>query len=483
MLKKLTMRLSWLTSNKYLAVAIIGLFAVIGFATLIPVFAVTASNVTVNFDSLNAQPLSPNAFSGTISTYKGDGQTITNNTTVSGNLHKLGLSTYRVPIQFNNGNPISSAGKGPTDITADTWIASIKKLGAEPEIVIGGSPSQPGSHDNNFLPSDAAGLVKYFNTHALDTVSGGTTISHYNPVKYWVIGNEPANLTADNAATYCSRFNTTVDAMKAVDPSVVIIGPAISSLNTIFMKAFLQCAGSKVDIVDYHEYAMGYTYLDNATTLARTHYYSQKITQLRDLINKTVPTYASHIKIQVGEYNFTYRTADGYQGYQGDDRMYQPVLTVWTASVAGHIAQSGAIGHNYSDMSLPLLIKSKADAAHFGQTAFTPMPGYYGLEMFTGGDLFRHFGQQMVTASTSLTNTEVYASTNQKNVVLINKSPSKSKVAHIILNGFNGGSANIWQTNAAYPFAAPKLIKKLNSLQHDLTITLPPYTVTTVVLN
>lgn len=422
-------------------------------------------NVTVNFNQ-QVMTLAQKPFSGTISTYGSDGGSIARSSKQRTQLGNLGLGFYRIPLQWNGGNIISSAGGGPRDVSGDAWVNAVTSFGGVPMIVLGGS------EDNNFSPSDAAGMVQHFN---------GT---NGPKVTYWVVGNEPGN-GGMSIATYCTLFNNTVDAMKAVDSSIKVAGPAWAFFDSNNIRSFLQCAGNKVDIIDYHHYGMGTTYLSNEEALSQTAVYKSEVEQTRALIQQYVPARANQIDIQVGEFNWSWRTGNGYQGYNGDDRFYQPAATVWTASVAGNIMVAGARGHQYSDQNgaLGITFEKNADASHFGRTLNDPMPGFWGMQMFSGGNLFRGFGTSAVQTSTSLQNVDVFASNNPKNIVLINKSPTNAQAATVALNGAASTSASIWQTNKDLPFNAPANIATSAVSGGTVQVSLPPYSVTTIVLN
>ena len=419
------------------------------------------ANTFVDFSAPLAPSLAPSPFSSSISTYGQNGGSIVASATQRANLSSLGLGLYRVPLQWNGGSIISGAAYGPTNVSGDQWINAIKSLGAQPMIVVAGASN------NDFTPDDAAALVQHFNPA--------------NRVAYWVIGNEPDNDHLSMSA-YCTLFNATVDKMKGVDPTIKVAGPAWSHYDQNDLQAFLNCAGSKVDVIDYHHYAMGGSYLDNATALAQTANWENEITQVRQMIHTTVPARAAAIEIQVGEYNWSWRTADGYSGWDGDDRFYQGIVTVWSASVAGHIMRAGGRGHQYSDQNgaLGLTFEKQSDATHYGQQVDAPMPIYHGLRMFSGGDLFRPFGSIAVSASTTLANVEVFASSNGQNVVMINKDPSAAQTAVLQATGSTASTVDVWQTDNNAPFQGPQLKASL-AVSHGVSYALPPYSVTTFV--
>ncbi len=423
-----------------------------------------APNVTVNFGAA-VQTVAPYAFSGTISTYGQDGGSIINSSKQRSELKTLGLGLYRVPLQWNGGNIVSSAGGHPSG-SGDAWISDIRAAGGTPMIVLGGTS------DNNFTPQDAQNMVQHFNSNAATKVT------------YWVIGNEPNN-GGMSIQNYCTLFNNTVDAMKSADSSIKVAGPAWSFFDSATLTSFLQCAGSKVDIIDYHHYAMGESNMTNSVALSETSKWGDEIFQTRALINKYAAARASQIDIQVGEYNWSWRTADGWNGWNGDDRFFQAVNTVWSASVAGHIMQNGGRGHQYADQNgaLSLTFEKNSDASHYGRSVGDPMPIYYGLAMFTGGGAFRPFGGTAVQASTSLSNTEVFASSGGNNIVLINKDPSATQQAIVTTTGVADGTADVWQTDQNAPFSAPTKKSTATISSSTMSVNLPPYSVTTLVVS
>ncbi|HJP96571.1 MAG TPA: malectin domain-containing carbohydrate-binding protein [Candidatus Saccharimonadales bacterium] len=441
-------------------------FAVVG--ALVAFFALADSpNASVDFTKATTT-LATKPFSSTISTYGENNTDIINSASQRSALANLKAGYYRIPLQWNGGNIVSSAGGHPAG-SGDAWVNSIKNIGAEPQIVVGGSA------DNNFTPDEAANLVRHFNK---------PTTGSANPVNVWVIGNEPGN-GGMSIQTYCDLFNATAAKMKAVDPTIKVAGPAWAYFDSNTINTFLQCAGNNVDIIDFHHYAMGGSFLSEATALAQTGDWESEVTQTKQAIAQYVPSRANQIEVQVGEYNWSWRAEDGYNGWQGDDRFYQSVNTVWGASVAGHIAKAGGRGHQYSDLNGPLgLTFEKTDAAsHYGRKVTDPLPIYYGMEMFTGGTLFRGFGTSMVDASTTLNNVEIYASNNGKNIVVVNKDPQATQPLTLKLTGFGGGSADVWQTSKDAPFDAPVKKTTINNVNDLLSYGLPPYSVTTFVLN
>lgn len=126
------------------------------------------------------------------------------------------------------------------------------RIGAEPLIHVrlpGGSPAQ------------AVALLNYTNQQ-----------KGYD-VKYWAIGNEP-NLYADkqtdepwDAAFFAAAWHCFALAMKAAEPSILLVGPEITQFvgthdltrsdeqqAAAWMRTFLEVNGDLVDIVSIHRY-------------------------------------------------------------------------------------------------------------------------------------------------------------------------------------------------------------------------------------
>jgi hypothetical protein len=63
------------------------------------------------------------------------------------------------------------------------------------------------------------------------------------------------------------------------------------------------------------------------------------------------------------------------------------------------------------------------------------MPTYFGHAMFTGMNLFRHFGSNFVNGSSSNPLVEIFASSNANNAVLVSKDPTNTYTVNFQLVG------------------------------------------------
>lgn len=140
----------------------------------------------------------------------------------------------------------------------DPFIKFARRLNAEPLIhvrLLGGTPER------------AAALVRYVN------------IEQGYGVRFWSIGNEP-NLYKDYPASqFAKDWRTFALAMRAVDPSIVLVGPDISQYPpnpTDFhaplrewIRIFMRENADLVGIVSIHRYPLPRVFNAPATTIAQ----------------------------------------------------------------------------------------------------------------------------------------------------------------------------------------------------------------------
>ena len=432
-------------------------------------------NVLVNFGApIGLSQRDPMSLGGTVSGYgtawtaDASGQ-CTNQPCAT--MKRLGLGGYRVSIQWNNGNPVSGAGGNGTGGPAgDQLIDTIRAAGAEPIIVIGG---KGGQNDMDFTASDAAGLVQHYTS---GKYAGAAA------VKYWVVGNEPSNGGNGNMSigSYCTFFNTAASAMKQANSGIKLVGPAWPYYDLNTLKQFLQCAGNNLDVLDYHAYGQSSQDIDT-NIQGSAAVYEQQGKDVRAAINSLVPARASQIVQQVGEYNVSpFATSD-----TSDARFYTAGNTIWNAIATGSILKGGSRAYLFADQNNPLgmIFQSQSIASLYGRSQFDPQPAYHGMGMFSGeGGLFRPFGSSLVQSISTNPDIVVYAAANSNSIVLINKNKSATQTANVQLQGLAAGSsATIWQTDASKPFDPPAN-KGSQAVSSSLSYSLPPYSVTSVIL-
>ncbi|HEU5046971.1 MAG TPA: hypothetical protein VFT64_03925 [Rickettsiales bacterium] len=394
----------------------------------------------------------------------GSGRDITNDSVMMQMMGDLRLGQMRMHLKYKTPgdphSPIQCGGAGcAKNVPGDVWITKIKAMGAEPVVILQMAP--PTS------VQDAASMVRHFN---LET---------RNPVKYWIIGNESPLPDAEQI----TLFNRTYDAMKAADPSIKIGGVGTAYFNEAFLQKLLAGSGNRIDFIDFHQYGEGgEENLPESVLLKNTVGYEEHISALKADIRKIVPARADQIDVQVGEWNMN------WNGKGAVNAMFTQFNTVWGASVIGHILRAGGISLQYGDKNGPLgtLYESLHPASGAAAIAAIdqPMPVYYAHVMFTGGKWFRHFGNTLAQVSVDAPDLEVFASDNPKNIVVINKNPTAAEEGIFTLKGTENIRAQVWQKNGQInPLSPPAYLGEGQVHHGRFASTLPPYSVTTFILN
>jgi hypothetical protein len=148
----------------------------------------------------------------------------------------------------------------------DAFIALSHEVGAEPLIGINVKRGNPGA---------AADLVRYLD------------VDHHDDVHWFFIGNEPDfgdGLTPD-PNTYADELITFTDAMRAVDPSIGIVGPELLTGahvggiqgNVDWMTPVLARAGDRIAAISWHSYPLdsGQVLSASSATLSIPHLFQE----------------------------------------------------------------------------------------------------------------------------------------------------------------------------------------------------------------
>ncbi len=419
-----------------------------------------AANGNVNIDYTTIiQKLDPKAIGLDISGYFTP-LAFGNDTVEQQKVKQLGPKYLRMHLIYQtSGDPTSKiicgGGGCNTTITGDQWINAIKSVGAEPVVIV---------YTKSAV--DAANMVKHFNK---DT---------NNPVKYWIVGNEP-NINGYSVQSYSDYFNADYDAMKAIDPTIKIGGGTTAWYDQTWLQQFLQLTGSKVDFVDFHGYPQqGTTDGDYTKLFQNADGYGNDVTKLRAVINSTVPSRASQIAIEVGEWELN---------WGGSAQNNINFHSVWAATAFGGILKAGGYSMFYADKGNLIYGSPHTFIDSTGKSySVVPddtNPAYHGIGMFTGEGLFQHFGDTMVSATTTFPNIEVFASDNPKNIVLINKDPSTTQLATVAVTGLSSGTFDVWRKDESIsPPNPPVKIGTVSIQNGTFTYQLTPFSVTTFVL-
>jgi hypothetical protein len=292
-----------------------------------------------------------------------------------------------------------------TDI--DTYVAYARAAGAEPLLQVPVIKNLTGTTPT---AQDAADLVTYVNK----TKSYG--------IKYFSIGNEPDLYISQSlqgasydALAYCTTFSSFVAAMKAVDPTILVMGPELSwmyqSGTNDWLTPFLQNCGSVVDIVSVHRYPFAPAACTAAAAYSDAASFQQTIQHLQSIL---AATGQASKPLAITEANITY---DG-----------TPALSTLPASPGTFpaglwVADSLGIGLQQGLFSLAYWSLSEGWTLGF-LNGTTPRPAYYALQLYSSS-----FGNQVLSVSGAPSGVSVYAGRNTKKAVssvfVVNKTPNR----------------------------------------------------------
>jgi len=307
----------------------------------------------------------------------------------------------------------------------DTFIAYCRTLGAEPRIVV----RLKGS-----TPANAAESVKYAN------------VTKGYAVKYWGIGNE-ADLYANDDPSYTvdkydADWREFAQAMRAVDPSIKLIGPDVSQFTAnptdAFMKArvawmssFLKANGDLVDIVSIHRYPLPKDINAPITVddlRAGGKEWDQIIPTLRTLIKTQT---GKDLPVAVTEINSSWVANNGT-----DWSMDSHMNAIWFADVLGRLIEQKV-----------LMVDQFAIATQYGIVGGLAInPIYYDYLMYG------QFGTKLVRSASDDPLVSVYASKRSDGtlaVMIVNLSAT-AQTKPITILGWAGISAEEWLFDKAH---------------------------------
>lgn len=368
-----------------------------------------------------------------------------------------GFDTMRIELRYqtpgdHDSKIICGGDSCHTDYDGDTWMDAIRdKMNATPILVV------PADAD------DAVSLYEHF-------AATGT-------VPKVVVGNEldAGNPPRMDAATYAGVFNEIATRIHAADASVRVGGPGTAHNNIGYLRTFLEKSAQHVDFVDFHDYGMGETRLPDEQLLAEVANYERDIAEVRALIDSTVPNGAD-VGIQIGEWNM-----DHGDKSPACSSMTSHLPTVWGAAALGTMLESEATALLFGDKNGCLGLTGEWGEGQ-GEDFVDinkPMPISHGVGMFTGAGLFRPFGTTMVATSTSDELLYVFASADDKNIVVVNTATTETSTA-MSFTGLDSGTAEVWQSTNAR--RAPHRAGTADIADGGMTATLPARSVTTFVV-
>ncbi len=235
-------------------------------------------------------------------------------------------------------------------------------------------------------------------------------------IKYWIIGNEPDLYDSSNykpgytVQDYINDFKAYAAAMKAVDDTIMVVGPELAFRYTPgddWLTPFLEQCKTEVDIVSFHFYPFG---KPGEFTIANV-LNSDSITRSKiKAVCDTVKRYCPDKPIAMTE---THVSWSGVMGKLASAESFYAGL--WIAETMGISLQknlwttafwctSGGYGTGFIDYSTK-----------------KPRAAYYGLQMFS-----KYFGNRLIHPAETPKGISVYASRNTTDdrtiIIVVNKS-------------------------------------------------------------
>jgi hypothetical protein len=385
-----------------------------------------------NFDSMAQQPISPNFF----------GQNAWMPDTVGtefygGKLHQNWGNVAASKAQIVRFGGISPDNNKPTNYQYIKMIDSIRAKGMEPVI-------QVPFHNGKYNAQQAAAIVQYVN------------ITKNKNVKYWIIGNEPdLEYSYTSAAQVAAYFKPFASAMKAVDPSILTIGPECAWFNHAIIDGLTTPNGANditgkdasgryyLDIISFHTYPFNGTQSRNdvLTKLTASGGLNEKLGYLNQRVSAANNAHGrsgnAALKTAVTECNINYRNSS-------NDNLYGVGVNSF---IGGQfISEMFAVGlkNGVSFMNMWSVVEGNNQELNIGyidRTTGQKKPAYYHFKMMA-----EHFKGNFIEGTTNQASVKAFASQSSQNinVMIMNQEQTGSHNFTVKLNaGTIGGNTSL----------------------------------------
>jgi hypothetical protein len=308
------------------------------------------------------------------------------------------------------------------DAQMDTLVAYATAIGAQPIIQV---PLLQDTQGQAPTAATAAEMVRYAN------VTKGYAI------KYFSIGNEPdiyatQGLPSDSSkpaianyqpTDYCTTARAFVTAMKAVDPSILIVGPDLAwkfqaGTSNDWLTPILQNCGDLFDVIAIHRYPFEAAQATLSAAAVDAAQYRSIITSVKGILKSTgygqKPLALTEMNVAYNATSCVLGASPGTVGsalWVADSLGTSMELGLWTSAI-----------WNISDTdswSLGFL---------GGPPTHLPRPEYYAYQMFA-----EHVGPTQLSVASTPTRVSVYASRSAANsgtqVIVVNWNTTTEPVA------------------------------------------------------
>ncbi|HSK88275.1 MAG TPA: glycoside hydrolase family 44 protein, partial [Anaerolineales bacterium] len=341
----------------------------------------------------------------------------------------------------------------------DMLMTFAKQVGAMPTIsvrMLGGKPET------------AAELVRY------------TNLEKKYGVTYWSIGNEPSIFTQLNQADYDytiehlnKDWRAIALAMKAVDPTIKLMGPEIhqwnDSLETTpkdsagrdWMTEFLKANGDLVDVVTVHRYPL-HSPTQPVTVQAlreNTRKWLGEVEYMRSVIRETV---GRDLPIAITEVNSDPSSAMLQE--VSPDSFYN---AIWYADVLGQMMNADVFMVNQWVLS-----QRTTGLGLFQGT--TVRPTFYVFP------LYKNFGSEQVYAASDVADVDIFAAKREDGaltLMVINLSDTEQRIP-LQVKDTQLTNAEVWRLDATH-FSENLGTQDFSA---DDTVLLPPQSATLYVI-
>lgn len=295
----------------------------------------------------------------------------------------------------------------------------------------------------NGTPEQAAELVRYAN------------IEKGYGIRYWGIANEPNYYAAALGEPYDTvRFNrewrAIAEAMKAVDDTIMVIGPEVDGYTANeagnrkdeagrdWMIEFLKANGDLVDIVSFHYYPFPDSIRGNSASPAELRanaaQWEATFVYLRSLVREHT---GRDLPLAVTEFNSHWNHAISREG--SPDSHFN---AIWLAAVLGtFIGQDVYMGNHW-------LLTSRDDQGGWGLLSLTEVrPSYYTFRMYA------MLGSRRVVSASGDPSLSVSAALREDGAltVMIVNLNEHAVTTPLVIRGDPAPEAEVWLFDAEHP--------------------------------
>jgi Glycosyl hydrolase catalytic core len=326
----------------------------------------------------------------------------------------------------------------------DKAVAYARAIGAEPIVQVPLLAAD--SKGTAPTPENAAAMVTYANVTA-----------KYG-IKYFSIGNEPdlypdatgstKGIAGYTASAFCTSLSMYTAAMKAVDPTIKILGPELSwkyqSGTNDWLTTILQTCGSNIDVVTVHRYPIDPAKTTVAAAAADAANLNDTIVHLRSIMQQAG---VGDKPLAITEANIT---------WDGDPA--KSTMPASSGTVPAGLWAADTFGMGIQNELWTMLYWSTREGWTLGlfpSSGMTPRPSYWALDLYAN-----HFGPTLLSVTSTPDGVRVYASRNQADdatqLVVVNWNQA-SAILTFQMDGLAAALAATTFTLPAVSFAAVEI--------------------------